>query len=229
MHACVCTQFNTVCGGMHRVALQTTNTQLMFAAVQSVSYMQSTLLLCQWPHWLPTSTFTKCSYVCFGWKVKVEYYTQTLTSSFKHGSCVPRHGCLHTFCGPCLGMHWTVPETTFSHRLEHGWQTMPEQAVLGLSNKLDFGVKHAQICARAPSVKRSLHSLYPRDWRLLFLLLWGADISGQSKVSNLSDLATSPPPYRDIDSAMSPPPLLSERQKSSSLGCTFIIFIQQTL
>lgn len=111
----------------------------MFAAVQCVSSMQSVLLPCQWPRWLSTSTFTKYSHVCFGLKVKVEYYTQTLTSSYKHGSCVPRHSCLHISCGPCLGMHWTVPKTTSSHRLKHGWQTTPEQAMLGLSNELDFG------------------------------------------------------------------------------------------
>lgn len=104
--------------------------------------------------------FLGCS-VCFGLNVRVERRIQQPVFSFGHG-------CLHTSCGLCPGHIWTTSKTSFSRGLKHG---LMKQLCSLSSNKLDLGVKLAQIWAQARSVKQFLNSTcraetlqVPRNW-----------------------------------------------------------------
>lgn len=75
----------------------------------------------------PTATISAASFLV---QTSVfVYYTQQPTSLFGRSSCIFRYGCFH-ISPPHL---WTVPITTFSNRLRHGWRTVPEQDMLVLT------------------------------------------------------------------------------------------------
>lgn len=103
---------------------------------------------------------------------------------FGHGSCALWHGCIHTFYGLYAGEHEPCPRLPFGACLDSR-----------LSNELDYGVKHTEVPAGAPSVRTSLLSSMP-------LSIW---FSSSSVKSQWCSLQLSPVSLLRMTSSLSVP------------------------